>query len=695
MNNNDDWAWNVLHLLNGLKQLTENRVLSVIRSTNHLIKTLSSSPIWPVVILLAAAPFGRALGISDTPQTGPAELVMSRDYYLSDLIEPHRYTPGKNSFLYQTLHKGERKTVLELGGSGSVRHLWSTWSIPGSDSVPTGRILLRVFVDKQTTPSIVGTIDEICRAAQATGTNFVPFPAFIYKDAYNFYLPIYFTNGIRIEVEALDEINEFYTQIDYRLDPSEKRSARLVSESTNSGLALKYTRNAPSFSKKDLAATKLRHASTGLKCGPSSDHCEFAIEGPGVVRTLTFRGDLPSDLQLEIYWDDDTNPSVQAPTKYFFADFVNAAMESKPDEMTCYFPMPFRRKARVVLSSASASPSHITVDYAVENRSISKETPYFHALYHDTQKTLGYSQYPVLQIRGKGLFVGMNLFDSGHNHGGGDAALLDAGTDHPRVLHGICGEDYFGFAWHHVGTMTPLTGAPVHERRYRLHLENPYPFSESFQFLFGTFAGLHPKSVAFWYEAPASAQQQWIGPDAPWKALGPLSPDALLPSTVSDQGYETTVAINKPTQLTTRWQDAPMLSGFVDLTYQFRHYVLIESGSGFIAGASKVKLTTSIYSDSHKTVSAILGHDDEVLVQVNGVTISRLPPHPGFSPSALRIPLNTGWNTLDLVLSNDDNTNWRWSGLSFALQNVKGSQGLKFSAELPSRLSAATRTAIH
>ena len=59
------------------------------------------------------------------------------------------------------------------------------------------------------------------------------------------------------------------------------------------------------------------------------------------------------------------------------------------------------------------------------------------------QKTLGYQQYSVLQIHGNGLFVGVNLFDSGHNHGGGDAALIDAATTHPRVLHGICGEDYF------------------------------------------------------------------------------------------------------------------------------------------------------------------------------------------------------------------------------------------------------------
>jgi hypothetical protein len=358
--------------------------------------------------------------------------------------------------------------------------------------------------------------------------------------------------------------------------------------------------------------------------------------------------------------------------------------------------MPFHRKARIVLRSASDSFSRIAVDYAVERRSIPRETPYFHAVYHDTQKTAGYSQYPVLQIRGKGLFVGMNLFDSGHNHGGGDAALIDAGTAHPHVLHGICGEDYFAFAWHRTGTMTPLTGAPVHERRYRLHLENPYPFSESFQFLFGAFAGLQPKSVAFWYQLPPTHQQQWVGLDASWKVLGPLGPETPLPSTVSDQSYETIVAINKPTQLMEHWQDIQMLSGFLDLTYQFRHYALVESGSGFVAGTSRTKLTTYIYSASEKTVNAILGHDDGVLVQANGVTLYNFPGSSGFAPSSLRIPLHTGWNRLDLVLSNDENVNWRWSGISLALQRGQSQdQGLQFSSEPSSSSSALVSTTEH
>ena len=195
--------------------------------------------------------------------------------------------------------------------------------------------------------------------------------------------------------------------------------------------------------------------------------------------------------------------------------------------------------------------------------------------------------------------------------------------------------------------------------------------------------------------APGKNSFQWAGLDAPWKVLGPIAPETPLPSTVSDQSYETTVAINKPTQLVERWQNTQMLSGFLDLTYQFRHYALIESGSGFVAGASKTKLMTYIYSDSDRTVEAILGHDDGVLVQANGVILLNLPGNPGFGPSSLRIPLRTGWNTLDLVLSNNENTDWRWSGLSLALSGQNQNQALRFSAELPSSSFVLVSTKEH
>jgi len=537
--------------------------------------------------------------------------------------------------------------------------------------------LLRIYVDNSSTPTIVGTVDQLCRAAEATGKSYVPFPAFIYMDAYNFYLPIFFGKSIRIEVEALSDMQEFYTQIDYRLDPESRTSARLVSSPTDQGVKLRYTGSTASLFPRHRSV-EIAEVTHPMQCDSEKKVCTLEISGPGIMRTMTLPAEIPRDAVLTVWWDDEKQPSVNSPIQYFLAGFINAAVDATQSHLTCNFPMPFHRKARIELHSKLGLSSSIALSYSIGHTQLPANARYFHALYHE-QRTTGYAQFPALRIIGQGVFVGLSLFDSGHNHGGGDAALIDAGTSHPKVLHGICGEDYFGFAWHHTGTMTPLTGAPVHERRYRLHLENPYPFHESFQLLFGTFAGQNPKSVAFWYQTPAPVRaQRWVAFDIPWKVLGPVASNAVLPRNVDEQSYQTEVPFNVPLQLTEHWQNAQMTEGFLDLTYQFRHYVLIEKGTGFIAGASKCGLITYLYSPTQQAMEAVLGHDDAVVVNVNGHMAAQLGSEEGFSGSPIRLPLRAGWNQLNLVVSNEENVNWRWAGISLALKQSQ-SKSLMFS----------------
>jgi hypothetical protein len=609
-----------------------------------------------------------------------AQSTATRHYYLDNLIRPHNYVPGKNSFLVQNMHRGEKKTLLELTGRGSVRHLWSTWSIPGDDSdIPAPhRVQVRIFVDGQAQPSVTGFLDELCRAAEATGSRFVPLPAFNYKGAFNFYLPIFFDRGVRVEVEAADEIQEFYAQIDYRTENAPPPRSRLISDDHDGILTLRYvdgdvSARPPGFeAERSVQRTKLLEY--------SERPAELRITGPGILRELIFHGNDLDDIELEIYWDDDKIPDVEAPLHYFFADFTNAAMESSSGQRTCYFPMPFEKRARILVRSLSRRPGRVIVDYSIDPQRLPADTLYFRAQYHETEGTLGHAQYSVLRLGGQGLFVGLNLFDSGHNHGGGDAALIDGGTASPLVLHGICGEDYFGFAWHHFGTMTPLTGAPAHERRYRLHLENPYPFHESMQFLFGIFAGQHPKSVAFWYQAPDHAKEsRWRTLDIPWKILGPADVNSALPNAVSDATLVTTVPINVPTELHEQWQDTTLQAGFLDATYQFRHYAMTERGTGFVAGAGKTQLVTWVHVTSARNVRAILGHDDRAGLRVNDGEVVDIPARTGFGPQLLTLRLQGGWNKLTLILYNNENVNWRWCGFSLAFDRDE-SRYLRFAA---------------
>jgi hypothetical protein len=616
---------------------------------------------------------------SQTEQRG-SDLDATRRYYLDQLIRMPRYSPGKNSHLIQDLHRGEKRTVLDIKGTGSVRHIWSTWSIPGDDSdIPApGSVRLTVFVDGETRPSISGPLDELCRAADQTGDRFVPLPAFNYKGAFNFYLPIFFSRSIRIEIEAVNDISEFYTQIDYRTGEA-ALATRLKSEN-RPALKLSYSGKPPSFGSR-LSKSSAFHQAAVLSYGAHPG--ELTIQGPAIIRELAFEGDSLDGLLLQIYWDGEPTPSVEAPLKYFFADFINSAMETRPGRSITFFSMPFRRSARVVVRSSSGEVGRVRVEYSLERGGAPENALYFHAQYRETTNTTGYSQYSVLDTHGEGLFVGMNLFDSGHNHGGGDVALIDAASEHPRVLHGICGEDYFGFAWHHFGTMTPLTGAPAHERRYRLHLENPYPFHHSIEFLFGVFAGQHPRSVAFWYQVPvAPANNDWSTFDIPWKILGPAALDTSLPSSATNDSYRTTISLNSPSEVEERWQDIGMRSSFLDATYQFRHYVMTAKGTGFVAGAGKTKIITYVYAPARRDLRALLGHDDRVTVALNDDGVVDLAARKGFDADDLKLQLHAGWNKLDLTVYNDENVNWRWCGVSLAFERQK-SADLRFAAEAP------------
>src|SRR5438093_7290735 len=99
-----------------------------------------------------------------------AQTVAQRKFYLDPLIYPHRYATAKNSFIFQNLKRGERKTLADVKGSGSLRHFWTTWarSFELNAIAEDGKVLLHIFVDGEKSPAVAGTIDEVFRAAEAT-----------------------------------------------------------------------------------------------------------------------------------------------------------------------------------------------------------------------------------------------------------------------------------------------------------------------------------------------------------------------------------------------------------------------------------------------------------------------------------------------------------------------------------------------
>ena len=609
-----------------------------------------------------------------------------RAFYLDPLIYPHRYTAAKNSFIFQNLKRGERKTLAELKGSGSLRHVWTTWarSFDLNAIAEDGQVILRIFVDGEKTPSVAGTIDEIFRAAEATGDRYVPEPAFNYEGAFNIYLPVFFRRCLRVEIEALNNLDEFYAQLDYRLTARPESAARLVSRRTTSGMTIKYLgHGAPGFgSSRRPMKEEVPWQYREITLPAGGEHDALELQGPAIMHGLSIKGDNLDNLQLIIFWDEEPAPSVNAPIKYFFGGFDTLALQAAPGKFSCYFPMPFRKSVRIKIRNQEAVPKTITIGYSIEpNAKLPVDVRYFHALFNHVAQTTGYRDFSALGVHGEGHFVGISLYDSGHNHGGGDTALIDADSHSPQVLHGIAGEDYFSFAWHKTGRMHFFAGAPQHERRYRFHLENPYPFHTSLLFDFGIFAGLHPMAVTYWYQKPNSRPaNNWTAPDLPWKVFGPIDERMSIPEKIDEETYDREVTLAKPEQFAASWKDAQMVSGFLDLTHHYRHFLTTTKGTGFVAGNCQSKAVTYVYAPKTRDVEAIIGHDDLVEVFINDSKGIKLPEQIGFRPSRVKLTLRRGWNRLTVLIHNRENVTWRWAGISLALSGSKAFlRDLKFS----------------
>ncbi|MBF4567698.1 DUF2961 domain-containing protein [Plantibacter sp. VKM Ac-2880] len=204
---------------------------------------------------------------------------------------------------------------------------------------------------------------------------------------------------------------------------------------------------------------------------PAGGRLELAdIAGPGMIRhiwiTVPDRTEggpfVLRDLVLRMYWDDETEPSVEAPLGDFFCNgfAARALVTSEPivvaptGGMNSYIPMPFRRRARIVIDSDHAVDiEHVffQVDYTVGDE-VPEDTPYFHAQWRrsNASTALGEDHTIVDGITGRGRYLGTYIGVAALSRfwwGEGEVKFfLDGDTDLPTLCStGL--EDYAGGAW--------------------------------------------------------------------------------------------------------------------------------------------------------------------------------------------------------------------------------------------------------
>jgi hypothetical protein len=322
----------------------------------------------------------------------------------------------------------------------------------------------------------------------------------------------------------------------------------------------------------NLRTGKTKRASSWDRSGGNRDSVSIGagktkllgkLKGPGTITHIWFTVNSPErfylrKLVLEIYWDDEKDPSVCCPLGDFFGvghgvlhHFVSLPLniitwQNNPQKhggMNCYFPMPFRKSARIQIRNEGEEKVlnfYYYIDWE-QTASAPEEVGYFHAFWRrenpckgtpadkmDVPKIIALrnksdkDNYLILDAEGRGHYVGTLL--NVHNlnpgppeewFGEGDDMFVIDGEKWPPSLHGTGTEDYFGAAW---GFPSGAYNGPYHGislagstynwsgkwSLYRFHLEDPVIFSKSLRVSIehghGNWRNDDFSSVAYWYQ---------------------------------------------------------------------------------------------------------------------------------------------------------------------------------------------------
>jgi len=280
------------------------------------------------------------------------------------------------------------------------------------------------------------------------------------------------------------------------------------------------------------------------------------IEGSGAIQQIWMtlaRGKWRHTI-LRAYWDDQEQPSIEAPAGDFFAcgwekyaQVTSLAVCVNPGRaFNCYWEMPFRKRARFTVENLSGEAMYIyyQINYALTD--VPDDVAYFHAQFRRVNP-LPYKQvYALLDgVTGRGQYVGTYMAWGVNNAGwwgeGEIKFFLDGDGEFPTIC-GTGTEDYFCGAYNFdPGVVdrsqaggyrefnTPYAGMPqvirpdglyASQQRfglYRWHIPDPIRFEQDLRVTIQALGWRTDKdrrylplqddiaSVAYWYQTLPTA----------------------------------------------------------------------------------------------------------------------------------------------------------------------------------------------
>jgi hypothetical protein len=261
------------------------------------------------------------------------------------------------------------------------------------------------------------------------------------------------------------------------------------------------------------------------------EQCLADFKGPGKVTYFYITDDTVGKwypgLVLKVFWDDETQPSIQVPLSDFFGaiggrtiDYQSALMQINHSCFMSYLPMPCSKRARFVLANDGARDYSQKVAYDIDfeaSAAYATETSRLHCEWRRSNPVTN-GLHTIMEASGQGQYIGCILQVVSRSHdvwfGEGDTLFhLDGQT----FGHTPGTEDEFGSCWedpHWRIFSSPYCGHVLNEngvnRMYRWYVANPVRFRQSLkveiqnQHNNGTPTTSDADdytTVAFWYQA--------------------------------------------------------------------------------------------------------------------------------------------------------------------------------------------------
>ena len=273
------------------------------------------------------------------------------------------------------------------------------------------------------------------------------------------------------------------------------------------------------------------------------------IDGSGIIEHfwLTPTGKWRNTI-LRMYWDNQENPSVESPIGDFFCMGWNAYAQlsslavcvNPGSAFNCYWPMPFRKHARITLTNIAEEPvtMYYQIDYCLCD--VAEDEAYFHAQFRRVNPLPYKDVYTILDgVQGKGKYVGTYMAWGVNNNGWWGEGEIKFYMDGDKEYPTICGtgtEDYFCGSYdfedpythanyvpfttpyaglHQVITPNKLYASQFRFGMYRWHITDPIYFEKDLKVTIqalgwregGRYLPLQDDiaSVAFWYQTLPTA----------------------------------------------------------------------------------------------------------------------------------------------------------------------------------------------